>query len=61
MAMWQADPTAFDAMAATLAACAADGDKRVACPGGQVLPGAWQLVLEPRGADWRVVSFVKAE
>lgn len=61
MAMWQADPAILDAMEAALAACAADGDKRVACPQGAPKPGAYQLVLEPRGTDWKVTSFVKAE
>lgn len=65
MAMWQADPTAFDAMTGTLGACVAEGQgqdvKRVACPGGTPATGAWQLVIEPRGDFWRVTSFVKAE
>jgi len=61
MAMWQADPTALDAMTGTLAACVADGDKRVVCPGGQVAPGAWQLTLEPRAGSWKLTSFIKAE
>jgi hypothetical protein len=61
MAMWQADPALFDTMAATLASCAADSDKRVACPGGTPAPKAYQLVIEPRGEAWRVTSFVQAE
>jgi hypothetical protein len=61
MAIWQADPALFDAMAATLASCAADGYKRVACPGGAPVPKAYQLVLEPRGAAWRVTAFMQAE
>ena len=61
MAMWQADPTALDAMAGTLPACTADGDKRVLCPAGQPAHGAWQLALELRTGGWRIVSFVKAE
>ncbi|HEX4453063.1 MAG TPA: nuclear transport factor 2 family protein [Kofleriaceae bacterium] len=62
MAMWQADPSALDAMLATLATCATEaGDKRIACPAGTVQPGQWQLVLEPRGDFWMVTSFVKAE
>jgi hypothetical protein len=61
MAMWQADPTALDAMASTLAACVADGGKRVLCPGGQTAPGAWQLTLEPRAGSWKLTSFIKAE
>jgi hypothetical protein len=61
MAMWQADPTALDAMAAALASCAADGDKRVLCPPGQPAAGAWQLTFEPRLGAWKLTSFVKAE
>ncbi len=62
MAMWQADPSALDAMLATLATCATEaGDKRIACPAGTVQPGQWQLVLEPRAEIWMVTSFVKAE
>lgn len=63
MAMWQADPAAFDAMAAAITAgCAAtDGNKRVTCPTGAAAPGVYQLVLEPRGDAWKVTSFVKAE
>jgi hypothetical protein len=60
MAMWQADPTAFDAMAGTLGTCVGD-DKRVTCPGGTVAPGAFQLVIEPRGDGWKITSFVKSE
>ncbi|CAN5206401.1 hypothetical protein BH11MYX1_BH11MYX1_25890 [soil metagenome] len=65
MAVWQTDPTTLEAMAGTLGACAADGDKRVLCPSGQAAPGAWQLTLEllsgARGTDWKITSFVKAE
>lgn len=60
MAMWQADPSTLDAMAATLATCASDGNK-VSCPVGAPAPNAWQLTLELRGADWRIASFVKSE
>jgi hypothetical protein len=60
MAMWQADPTNFDAMAGTLAACVGD-DKRVTCPGGAPAPGAFQLVLEPQPGGWKIASFVQAE
>jgi len=61
MAMWQADPTTLEAMAGTLGACGSDGGTRVLCPAGQAAPGAWQLTLELRGADWKIASFVKAE
>ena len=46
---------------AKTAGCAAEGDKRVLCPGGAAVPGAWQLILEPRVGGWKIVSFVKAE
>jgi hypothetical protein len=60
MAMWQADPTSFDAMAGTLGTCVGDA-KRVSCPGTAPAPGAYQLVLEPRPDGWKITSFVKAE
>jgi hypothetical protein len=41
--------------------CVAEGDKRVLCPGGAPVTGAWQVVLEPRAGSWKIVSFVKAE
>jgi hypothetical protein len=61
MAMWQADPSAFEAMTGTLGACVAAGDKRVTCPGGTPAPGAYQLILELRGETWQVTSFVRGE
>jgi hypothetical protein len=62
MAMWQADPEALDALVRALEACAAAADgKRVTCPGGAPVAGAWQLVIELRGKDWKVASFVKGE
>ncbi|HSK05603.1 MAG TPA: hypothetical protein VK932_30355 [Kofleriaceae bacterium] len=62
MAMWQADPEALDALVRTMESCvAAPGGGRVTCPGGDPTPGAWQLVLELRGKDWKVASFVKGE
>jgi hypothetical protein len=36
-------------------------DKKVVCPPGEPVAGAWQLVLELRGDAWRIASFVKAE
>jgi hypothetical protein len=61
LAMWQADPATFDAMAEVIAAgCVAKGDKKVQCPDGEPVPGKWQLVLEPR-SDWKVTSFVRGE
>jgi len=44
-----------------LAGCAADGDKKVRCPGGELAAGQYQLVLEPREKAWLVTSFVKQE
>lgn len=62
MAMWQADPEALDALVRTMERCAAAADgKRVVCPAGEPVAGAWQLVLELRGGDWKVASFVKGE
>jgi hypothetical protein len=61
MAMWQADPAIFEAMMTSLVGCIADGDKKVACPGGAPKPGAYQLVIELRGDAWKLTSFVKAE
>lgn len=61
LATWQADPASFDAMAEVIGAgCAAQGDKKVACPGGDPQPNKYQLVLELKG-DWKVTSFVRAE
>ena len=62
MAMWQADPEALDALVRTMERCAAAPDgRRVSCPAGEPVAGAWQLVLELRGKDWKVVSFLKGE
>lgn len=61
LAMWQADPATFEAMQEVIGAgCAAQGDKKVACPGGDPQPNKYQLVLELAG-DWKVTSFVRAE
>jgi dipeptidyl aminopeptidase/acylaminoacyl peptidase len=60
MAMWQADPEPLDAMSKLLSGCAGDA-KKVMCPAGTAAPGTYQLTLEPRGAAWRVVAFVRAE
>ena len=61
LATWQADPAVFDSMQAVIdAGCAADGDKKVACPGGAPQPTKYQLVLELKD-DWKVTSFVRAE
>ena len=62
MAMWQADPEALDALVRTLERCVAASDgRRITCPGGDPTAGQWQLVLELRGKDWKVISFVKGE
>jgi hypothetical protein len=61
MAMWQADPEALDAMAKALAAGCAGDARKVSCPGGGPTAGSYQLVVEPRGAAWRIASFVRAE
>ena len=61
LATWQADPTAFEAMAAAVAAGCGGDDKQVKCPAGAVAAGKYQLLIEPRGDAWKVSSFVKAE
>lgn len=61
MAMWQADPEPLDAMGKALTAGCAGDAKKVTCPAGSPAPGAYQLTVEPRGAAWRVASFVKTE
>jgi hypothetical protein len=74
MAMWQADAEGFEAMAKAIdAGCtpavagaaggAASGTAggQVRCPGGEPVPGKFQLVLEPRGPSWRIASFVRGE
>lgn len=61
MAMWQADPELLDAMSKALAAGCGGDARKVACPAGAPAAGAYQLVLEPRGAAWRISSFVKSE
>jgi hypothetical protein len=61
MATWQADPTAFDAMAGAIAAgCATDGDK-AQCPAGAPKAGSYQLTVAPVGDAWKVTSFVRTE
>ncbi len=61
MAMWQADPDSLETMSRLIAGGCGSDDKRVRCPAGQPGPAAWQLVLELRGADWKIASFVRAE
>lgn len=61
LAMWQADGESLDAMVRVIGGGCAGTDKRVTCPAGEPVPGAWQLVIEARGPAWKVTSFVKAE
>jgi len=61
MVMWQADPEALDALVRAMESCASPEPRRVTCPGGDPTAGAWRLVLELRGKDWKVASFVKGE
>ena len=63
MAMWQADSESLEAMQRVLTSGCAGTDKKVTCPPttGEPVPGAYLLVLEPRGEQWKVTSFVKAE
>ncbi len=61
MAMWQADPETLDAMSRVITGGCAAVDKKVLCPPGPPVTGAFQLVVEQRGDAWKVTSFVKAE
>jgi hypothetical protein len=61
MAMWQADPEPLDAMAKALVAGCGGDPRRVTCPAGASPPGTYQLTVEPRGAVWRITSFVRTE
>ncbi len=62
LAMWQADPDTLDQMAKTInPGCGLDGDTKITCPKGVVRLGTYQLVLELRGTEWKLASFVKAE
>jgi hypothetical protein len=61
MAMWQADPETLEAMGRAIAGGCGGVDKKVSCPPGTPVTGAYQLVIEPRGDAWKVTSFVKAE
>ncbi len=61
MAMWQADAESLEAMQKVIAGGCGETDKKVTCPAGPPVAGAFQLVLEPRGDSYRVTSFVKAE
>jgi hypothetical protein len=61
MALWQADPESLDAMAKALATGCGGDAKKVTCPASAPAAGSYQLSLEPRGAAWRVTSFVKNE
>lgn len=61
MATWQADPEALDAMGKALAAGCAGDARKVSCPPGTPAPGAYQLIVEPRGDAWRVTLFARAD
>ncbi|MDQ3369764.1 MAG: hypothetical protein M3680_30460 [Myxococcota bacterium] len=61
MAMWQADTEALDAMARLIGPGCAGTDRRITCPAGEPVAGAWQLVLELRGSAWKITSFLRAE
>lgn len=61
MALWQADPEPLDAMAKALAAGCGGDAKKVTCPAAAPAAGSYQLSVEPRGAGWRITSFVKSE
>ncbi|MEJ7604242.1 MAG: hypothetical protein WKG01_40655 [Kofleriaceae bacterium] len=61
MAMWQADPETLDIMVRFISAGCVGAAKRVTCPAGEPVVGAYQLVIEARPEGWRVTSFVKHE
>jgi hypothetical protein len=62
MAMWQADGDAFEELNKLISGgCAKESDKRVTCPATAPAVGQWQLVLEQRGVDWKIVSFMRVE
>ena len=61
LAMWKADPSVFEVMANLVTGGCAAAGQRVTCPPGPATSGKYQLVLEPRGAAWKITSFVKAE
>lgn len=65
MAMWQADGESLEAMQRVLGAGCAGSDQKVTCPpqgeAAEPVPGTYTLVLELRGEDWKVTSFLKAE
>ncbi len=61
MAMWQADPETLEAMSRAIAGGCGAAERRVMCPAGPAVAGAWQLIVETRGETWKVSSFVKAE
>jgi hypothetical protein len=63
MAMWQADGESLEAMQRVISAGCGGSEKKVSCPAstGESVPGAYALVLEKRGAAWKVTQFVKGE
>lgn len=61
MAMWQADAESLEAMQRVIAGGCAESEKKVACPPGPPVAGAWQLVIEQRADGYKVTSFVRAE
>jgi len=62
LAMWQADPETLDTMVKLITGgCVTEGTAKVTCPGGPPKPGDWQLIVELRGTEWKVSSFLKAE
>ncbi len=61
-ALWQADPEPLEAMSRLIGpACATTSDTTVMCPAGMPLPGTYRLVLELRGTEWLVTTFLKTE
>jgi hypothetical protein len=59
LAVWQADPTAFDAMTGALGSCVAARNTRVVCEiADPTVANRHELVVELRGLRWLATSFV---
>lgn len=64
LAMWQADPTILEGMAAAIDAGCRGDDHQVVCPPAAAeTPGytGWRLALEARDGAWVVTTFVQGD
>jgi hypothetical protein len=64
LAMWQADPSILQEMAASISAGCRGDDKEVVCPPAAAeTPGytGWRLTVAPRTEGWLVTSFVRGD